>query len=143
MTNFAQDGRHPLPTVELTRRIATLIEQGNYPSTAAQFFGISHDTLSAWLSRGENARAAWERGEPVAPTERAFLDFLNTVKRARAVAEVNAVDAVLNAIRGGQLIEESVHHYPDGSVEIERTYAPPDEDLALEFLGRAFRKEAG
>lgn len=74
-------GRPTKLTPEVHAAIVALVEQGNYPETAAQCEGISRTAFYEWMERGR-------RGE--AP----FADFADAVTRARAKAERSALDTI-------------------------------------------------
>lgn len=60
---------------------------GCYREVAAQAAGIAVATLYGWLSRGKEARNARESGAFVKKSERVYLDFLEAVEKAEALAE--------------------------------------------------------
>lgn len=74
-------GRPSKLTPEVQASIVASIEQGNFAEVAAALAGIHRDTFFSWMDRGK-------RGE--AP----YSDFSDSVLRARAKAEGDAVQEV-------------------------------------------------
>jgi predicted DNA-binding protein YlxM (UPF0122 family) len=68
-------------TPEITEIICEHIEKGNSFETAAQAVGICRDTIYDWMKRGE-------KSEPN------FLQFLQSIKKARAKAEMRYVAVI-------------------------------------------------
>lgn len=68
----------------VVEELLTLIEDGNYPSTAAELVGISDDTLRNWTRRGEQG-------------ETPFSALLRAIKRASAKAEATEMGKVRKA----------------------------------------------
>lgn len=66
---------------EVVSRLLGAIYAGNYAETACDFAGIARSTLSNWTQRGEAG-------------EQPYADFLKALKRAEAISEIAAVDAV-------------------------------------------------
>ena len=66
--------------------IIELIRKGNYVSVAASAAGVSESTLYSWLQRAKNAKSG------------KFLEFSESLQKARAEAEVKAVEAVVNSV---------------------------------------------
>ena len=66
---------------EVQQRIITLLAEGNYLFVACEAAGLTYSGFRHWQRR-------WEDGDPVAQE---FADFFESVKRAVAVGEVNAL----------------------------------------------------
>lgn len=76
-----------LLTPELTERIASLIESGNFPDIAAKACGISPATYRNWIKRGEGR----DRNNPSSPE---YVTFSNRMREAEALAESQYVKLV-------------------------------------------------
>ena len=76
-------GRHCKLTPELQDKIITYIKAGNYAKVACKASGICEDTFYDWIKKGENAKSG------------KFFGFSESIKRARATAEIRNV-AVVN-----------------------------------------------
>ena len=83
-------GRPTKLTKELTEKICLAISAGNYAKVAAQLAGISEATYYAWLKEAEK-----EDCDPI------FLEFSESVERAEAAAEVEAVALIRQSARAG------------------------------------------
>jgi transposase len=87
---------------EATRsRVAASLQAGNYVETAAAFAGISASTFYSWMARGRAEILRVEAGGDPDPGEVDFVEFVETVEKARADAEVRAVHAVQKAANDG------------------------------------------
>jgi transposase len=102
-TTVMKTGRRTKLTPEVQSAVMEALSAGNYLETAAQYAGIGASTLYLWLDRG---RAEKERldidteAEPV-ESEQKFVEFLETVEKTRAQAEVRAVALVRKAAIDG------------------------------------------
>ena len=84
-------------TQETAAVIIASIQAGAFANAAAAAAGIAESTFYAWLRRGEAAQATRDRGQPVAPQERRFLEFSEAIARASAQAEVAAANLLFEA----------------------------------------------
>ena len=75
---MADVGRDTKLTPELQTKVIDYIKNGNYTKTACQAVGISEQTYYTWVKRGKDG-------------ESPFVEFLESVERARAEAEVRNV----------------------------------------------------
>lgn len=79
-------------TPEVQKKITDAIETGNYSKAAAAYAGITEQTYYAWLKRGE---AEIERLQQpyTRPRKREapYVEFLNAVREAEAIAEITVV----------------------------------------------------
>ena len=73
---------------QVVEQISSLVRAGNPPSVAAGLAGISASTYSSWMSKGR-------KGEP------RFLEFLESVERARDLATADCVARIDRASRDG------------------------------------------
>lgn len=111
-------------TPEITEIVCSYIEKGNSYDTSAQAVGICRQTLYNWMERGE-------KGEPD------FLQFLQSIKKARAKAEMRHVEVIEDAMdkswqaaawwlerrnrdKWGQHSEQKIEH--SGSIDSSITF---------------------
>jgi hypothetical protein len=93
-------GRPSRLTQEVADRIVEAVEQGSYIKIAAQAAGVGQSTLAGWLARGREAASARDRGEDMPDDEAPYLELLESVTRAQALAETSAVAAWRSAFTG-------------------------------------------
>ena len=74
-------GRNTKLTPELQEEIVRFIEGGNYIETTCHAVGVNKQTFYNWLQRGSNG-------------EQPFLDFLDSIKKAKAKAETQSVSLI-------------------------------------------------
>lgn len=120
-------GRPTKLTPDVHEKIVAAIRAGNYIETAAHYAGVAPGTVFRWLK---------EADEPGA--HRAKVEFREAVNHARAESEMRVIGQIQRVIMGGQVLRETTRKLPDGTTETERSYAPPDGRVALEFAARAF-----
>lgn len=77
-------------TSELIQKIATAIRAGNYAKVAAALVGISEATYYSWLEQAKKPDAS-----PL------LLEFLESVERAEALAEIESVTRIRQAADNG------------------------------------------
>lgn len=75
-------------TPELTREISTYIRDGNSPTISATLVGISPSTYFNWMSKGSNQ-------------ESRFMEFLESIERAKAQSIVNRLAHIARAADSG------------------------------------------
>lgn len=81
-------------TPDLQEKICQAIRAGNYLETAAAYAGISKVTLHEWMRRGRREMERVEEAEGrarIRKKEAPFVEFLNSVEKALAEAEVRDV----------------------------------------------------
>lgn len=81
-------------TPDLQEKICQAIRAGNYLETAAAYAGISKKTLHEWMRRGRRETERVEKAEGrarVRKKEAPFVEFLHSVEKALAEAEVRDV----------------------------------------------------
>ena len=95
-------GRPSIITPEMTNRIVQLLKAGNYVETAAAMAGVSKQTLFNWMKRGARERERLEKNPraKVRLKEAPYADFLDSVEKAQAQAEVVDVAAISAGARG-------------------------------------------
>lgn len=86
-------------TSEVGDAIVSALEEGNYAKTAAEAAGVDESTYYKWLKRGEDelARVEEGRGRSVRKSEETFVQFFQSVTRARGNAEASAVEKIKDA----------------------------------------------
>lgn len=77
-------------TKEIIDKVCSAIYAGNYAKIAAQLSGISESTFYAWLKETEK-----EDCDPL------FLEFSESIERAEAAAEVEAVALIRQSAQTG------------------------------------------
>ncbi len=89
-------GGRPIELTDaLLERIAGHVEKGNYVETAADLEGVSIHTVRQLLRAGaKEARKAAEDGRPVARGLARAVRFSQAIKRARAKAESEDLEAI-------------------------------------------------
>jgi len=75
-------------TPELTREITSYIRDGNSPTESATLVGISPSTYFNWMSKGSNQ-------------EPGFLEFSESIERAKAQSIINRVAYISRAADSG------------------------------------------
>jgi transposase-like protein len=83
-------GRPTKLTPEIIEKVCAAIYAGNYAKIAAQLSGISESTYYAWMAEAEK-----EDCDPI------FLEFSESVERAEAAAEVEAVALIRQSAKNG------------------------------------------
>jgi transposase len=91
--------RPTLLTPERTEKIVALISAGNFAETAALASGISKQTYYNWLARGKAERERLNEvlnGKPRVK-EAPYLEFFDSIEKARAEAEARMVVLITKA----------------------------------------------
>jgi hypothetical protein len=112
---MATRGRKTKLTPELLDRLSQALAAGNYVETACAYAGISHSVFYHWLMEAKKPDA-----------KKIYLEFLDTIERARAAAEIRNLSIVQNAASGD----------PEKDKD-------PDWRAATWFLERAYPKKWG
>jgi len=91
--------RPSLLTPERTEKIVALIAAGNFAETAALASGISKQTYYNWLARGraERDRLNEKPNLKVRAKEEPYLEFFDSIEKARAEAEARMVVLITKA----------------------------------------------
>lgn len=90
-------GRPSELTLKARKVILQRMKQGNYLETAAAAAGVWSDTVRSWVRRGVKEADRRERGLRPRESEEPFLTFAADFKAAEAVAEADAVKALIEA----------------------------------------------
>lgn len=88
-------GRPTLLDESVMATIVDLLERGNTYSATARAAGLHPQTVSDWVARGRELIGRDPEG--LDEKERLFLEFATRVEKARAIAEVRAVERVRQA----------------------------------------------
>jgi len=91
-------GRKSLMTKEKADTIVDLLRRGNYITQAAAYVGITPNTILVWRNKGKELLEAQEAGRELDDTEQLFADFYLETEKARAEAEVRAVEVIRGAM---------------------------------------------
>ena len=78
-------GRPSKLTPERHKKIVALIEDGNYPETAAGACGVSRTAFYDWMAKGKEAKSG------------RYKDFADDVQRAREAAEADLIQTIRRA----------------------------------------------
>ena len=87
-------GRKSKLTRELATTIAASVEQGIPVAQAATLVGVGPATVHEWLQRGTGTH-------PTRPRTGAYADFAAAVKKAEAVDEMQRLQRLNAAAKGG------------------------------------------
>jgi len=115
-------GRPTKLTKQVKDAILLAVTAGNFLTVAAAYAGIAETTLYKWIERGEAG-------------EQPFKEFAESLKKARANAEVQSVALIRKAANGGTwqaaawYLERSAHNRW-GRQRIELT-TPADEPIHI------------
>ncbi|GAB2858947.1 hypothetical protein GCM10022221_68090 [Actinocorallia aurea] len=126
---------------EVRDRILEAISHGAAAVDACEYAGISESTYYAWAARGRAARDELDETGTAPPTERPFLEFLESLTRAHAQGRVHAAGLLRKLMDGGYVVKTRTKRYRDpasGDVveETEEDIAPPAERSVHFFLER-------
>jgi hypothetical protein len=88
-------GRKTLLTDDKLETIVDLLRRGNYLSSAAKYAGLSPYTLNEWKNKG---RALMDSEKELDDTEQLYVRFYQEVEKARAEAEIRAVEVIRSAM---------------------------------------------
>jgi transposase-like protein len=78
--------------------IVEAVSRGATRDVAAEAAGVSPSTLYRWLREAADVE---ERAGVLSSSERALVEFLESVKKATAAVEVEALDVIRSAAEGG------------------------------------------
>ena len=81
-------------TPEIQEKIIGYIKAGNYIATACKAVGIYKSTYYRWVQRGTKALWLEEKGEKVLESEEIYYNFCNSIKKAKAKAEMQSVSLI-------------------------------------------------
>ncbi len=100
MSDNQYRGRIPKIDGATVNRILTLLKVGNTNEIAAEAAGITKATFYNWMKRGRKAKLALEEDEDinVPDSELVYVDFFDSVKKAKAEAIASAVVNVRTAM---------------------------------------------
>ena len=87
-------GRPTILTETKMKAITDLLERGNTYTASAKAVGINPATLSQWVRRGKELSML---SRQLDETERSFVEFSQAVEKARATAEIRAVEKIRQA----------------------------------------------
>lgn len=122
----------------LIEEVCDRIRQGEHQETAALAVGIKKSTYFSWKAKGDEARIGAENGIPVPPGKAIYVQFLDAVDEARALAESRVVQAVQRAAIGGDI--SSLREWEDdaGNLHREVSFTRPNVAAMTWWLEKAF-----
>lgn len=83
---MGQVGRPSLYTPHIVKRISDALRLGATYKMAAQYGGVSYDTVNDWMNKGKKASALAGKGEEVPEDLEPFLQFHQELQKAEADA---------------------------------------------------------
>lgn len=107
-------------TSELQEQLVKYIEAGNYIKDACNMVGICESTYYNWIERGEKALELEEKEKKIPKSEKIYLEFLESIKKAKAKAVIRNVLIIQKAAKkswqaAAWWLERS--HYKDWGVK--------------------------
>jgi hypothetical protein len=140
---------------DIQDKVVQALEGGNWIETAANYAGIAPSTLYSWLDRGrkEQARRDEYPNDPNPKNEEKYVEFLESVEKARARAEVQSVALIRKAAidgtwtaaawflershprRWGRMDRHEVAGAEGGAIQVEAVSAKALEDKITAILG--------
>lgn len=130
-------------TPELNEQITKYIEAGNYIKIACRMVGISRSTHYNWMERGKKALELEEKGKKVPESEKVYLDYLDTIKKAEATAIVRNVLIIQTAAKktwqaAAWWLERA--HYKDYGIK-KQIGGTGDEPIKIEIKNKDLEDE--
>lgn len=108
-------------TDEAEASIRASVEAGNTIATAVACAGVSFTEAKVWAAESPE-------------NDEAFRAWALELEVARAKAEAKVVDAVVRDAVGGTLTRRYTKTYPNGTEEVDETFAPPNGRSGLSWL---------
>src|SRR5690606_2216638 len=92
-------GRRPVLTSKVIKLIYELIASGEFDKSVAGYIGVSEVSWHNWKRRGKEIQEKMQADNSYIPTnrEQLYLDFVETLEKAYAKAEINAVNNIRKA----------------------------------------------
>lgn len=92
-------GRKPVLTPKIIKVIYELIANGEFDKSVASHIGVSEVSWHNWKRKGREVQEKVEKEEHYKPTEREqlYLDFYQSLTKAYAEAEMNAINSIRKA----------------------------------------------
>ena len=108
-----KNGRPTKLTPSVQAAIVQAVSLGVPIKTAGSYVGVSQQSLSEWLRRGQGRHSA--RG-----STKAYADFAEALEKARAQDEVRRIARLEQAARGGQVVYRKVQETVNAEGEVVR-----------------------
>lgn len=108
-------------TGEAREALVEAVTLGNTVTTAAAAAGIDPALLYEWASSADK-------------NDKIFAAFTAELRTARAQAEMTMTEALTADAKGGFLVRRYTKEYPNGDVETDESFSPPNGRIALEWL---------
>lgn len=92
-------GRKPFLTPKIIKYACELVASGQFDKTVAEMIGVSETSWHSWKRKGNAVREKIENNLSYKPTKREqiYLDFINSLEKAYAQAEINGINAIKKA----------------------------------------------
>lgn len=90
---------------KVVKKLLKAIESGNYVSVSCAYAGICEATYYNWIERAEreieryNNELEFNSSAKIKPTEKKYVEFLESVEQAQVVAEVDAVASIRESFK--------------------------------------------
>ena len=118
------------------QKASTIIQNGNFATTAQAYLRISYDAWYRWLREGE-AQSLLDENERD-PAKAIYYEFYDAIKKAEALAEITAVKNIRTAGLNPNHWQANAWYlerkHPD---RWGRTPAPPDGEDPLKQIADA------
>lgn len=84
-------GRPPIPDIDpsVQETIVSLLQEGQYLSTACNFAGVAKSSVFRWFQQGRRDKHAGRSSS--------YVDFWESCKKARSTAEISDIRAIQEA----------------------------------------------
>lgn len=93
-------GRPTKLTPVLQKKITALVRKGVFASVAARSCGITERTFFSWMAEG---RELANKEDKLTPKERSLVQFFHSIEQARAEAEAEATQVIVNSYLDGDI----------------------------------------
>lgn len=93
--------KHPKITDDKVKRLLAALTTGHYMERATRLSGIGNSTAYLWMEQGQNARAAQEAGLELDDAQKAYLEILEAIEKAREAAAHRALLTIQQAAQAG------------------------------------------
>lgn len=85
-TATQKGGRPSLFSAQATKRVADALRLGATYKMAAQYGGISYDTMNDWMNKGKKAQTLVSSGQEITPDLEQFYNFYQELQKAESDA---------------------------------------------------------
>lgn len=128
-------GRRPRLNASMIERLAAIAQTGMSDRSIADELGIGRSTFYTWINQGENFARLAREGHHITERQRRFVEFVDTLSRARARAETRAAQALHRAMQPRRVTRTRTITKPNGDVHVvEEEWEEFDWRPALAYL---------